>query len=106
MLRMHPSILLIDIVVVWQFHVLPRDLFGLKVSTIPVVLGLAAYLPLWLADKCVILLEWLAFGNMKEFGLVMPKEGPLASKARIGKTPVIDVGTIAKVKDGHIKVCL
>jgi indole-3-pyruvate monooxygenase len=84
--------------------VLPRDLFGLKLSTVEVIGGLAAYLPLWLADKFVVLLSWLAFGSMNEFGFVRPKEGPLAGKARLGKTPVIDVGAVAKVKDGHIKV--
>lgn len=61
-------------------------------------------MPLWLADKLVVLLSWLSFGSLKELGFVRPKEGPLAGKARLGKTPVIDVGTVAKVKDGHIKV--
>ena len=83
---------------------LPRDLFGLKLSTVQVAGGLAAWLPLWLADKCVVFLSWLSFGSMKEYGFLRPKEGPLAGKARIGKTPVIDVGTVAKVKDGQIKV--
>ncbi|XP_057415156.1 indole-3-pyruvate monooxygenase YUCCA2-like isoform X2 [Lotus japonicus] len=40
-----------------------------------------------------------------QFGLDRPKIGPLELKDLEGKTPVLDVGTLAHIKSGKIKVC-
>lgn len=44
------------------------------------------------------------FGNLAKFGIPQPEEGPFSFKISKGTTPVIDVGTIHKIKLGEIKV--
>ncbi|KAG9453657.1 hypothetical protein H6P81_006561 [Aristolochia fimbriata] len=41
---------------------------------------------------------------MSQFGLRRPEVGPLELKNLTGKTPVLDVGTLAKIRTGQIKV--
>jgi len=43
-------------------------------------------------------------GDTAQLGLDRPRLGPLQLKNLSGKTPVLDVGTLAKIKGGHIKV--
>lgn len=84
---------------------MPRDLFGLNVSTFQVILMLLKVFPDWFVDKCMVFFSWLTLGSTDKYGLIKPKlEGPLKMKARTGHTPVLDVGTVAKVKSGEIKV--
>jgi len=84
--------------------VIPRDLFGLNISTFQVILALLKVFPERIVDKCVVFFSWLTLGSTDKCGLVRPKEGPLETKARTGQTPVLDLGTVAKVKSGDIKV--
>lgn len=83
---------------------MPRDLFGLGLSTYTVILLLLRVFPEWFVDKLLVFFSWLTLGSTDKYGLVRPKEGPLQMKARTGHTPVLDVGTVAKVKSGEIKV--
>ncbi|RWW35849.1 hypothetical protein BHE74_00059176 [Ensete ventricosum] len=41
---------------------------------------------------------------MKEYGLKRPSLGPLELKHKQGKTPVLDLGALGKIKSGEIKV--
>jgi len=43
-------------------------------------------------------------GNTSRYGLRRPEMGPLELKNKFGKTPVLDVGTLAKIRQGKIKV--
>lgn len=43
-------------------------------------------------------------GDTAQLGLKRPAFGPLELKSLSGKTPVLDVGTFAKIKSGDIKV--
>ncbi len=45
-------------------------------------------------------------GDTNSYGLHRPAEGPMTIKTKLGKTPVLDVGTFAKIKNGDIKVLL
>jgi len=45
----------------------------------------------------------LILGDTAQFGLHRPKIGPLELKNLYGKTPVLDVGTLAHIKSGKIK---
>lgn len=83
---------------------MPRDLFGLNISTFQVILMLLKLFPKWFVDKLIVLFSRLTLGSTDKYGLIRPKEGPLEMKARTGHTPVLDVGTVAKVKSGEIKV--
>ncbi|KHN48962.1 Flavin-containing monooxygenase YUCCA8 [Glycine soja] len=83
-------------------HVLPREVFGK--STFELAVLMLQWLPLWLVDKILLVLTWLVLGNMERFGLKRPSEGPLLLKNTKGKTPVLDIGTLEKIRSGDIKV--
>lgn len=81
---------------------LPREVFGK--STFELAVLMLQWLPLWLVDKILLVLTWLVLGNMERFGLKRPSEGPLLLKNTKGKTPVLDIGTLEKIRSGDIKV--
>lgn len=63
-----------------------------------------AWLPLWLVDKIMLFLSWLVVGSIEKHGLKRPAMGPLELKNKMGKTPVLDIGALDKIKSGEIKV--
>lgn len=62
------------------------------------------WLPLWLVDKILLILAWFILGNTEKWGLKRPSVGPLELKNTQGKTPVLDVGALQKIRSGEIKV--
>ncbi|KAF5739006.1 putative monooxygenase [Tripterygium wilfordii] len=91
-----------SIVVRSSVHVLPREILGK--STFELAVLMMAWLPIWLVDKLLLFLAWLALGNIEKFGLKRPSMGPMQLKSTHGKTPVLDVGALAKIRSGDIKV--
>lgn len=83
---------------------LPRDIFGF--STFGVAMTLNKWLPLKLVDKFLLLVSSFFLGNTNHYGIKRPKTGPIELKLATGKTPVLDVGQIAQIKSGNIKVWL
>ncbi|XP_058728603.1 probable indole-3-pyruvate monooxygenase YUCCA4 [Vicia villosa] len=83
-------------------HMLPRDIFGF--STFGVAMTLNKWLPLKLVDKFLLLVSSFFLGNTNHYGIKRPKTGPIKLKLATGKTPVLDVGQIAQIKSGNIKV--
>ncbi|XP_078437678.1 flavin-containing monooxygenase family protein [Wolffia australiana] len=61
-------------------------------------------IPIHIVDALVILMARLQHGDLSQYGLLRPKEGPFSMKAKTGRSPVIDVGTVKKIKSGEIKV--
>lgn len=57
-----------------------------------------------LVDQFLLLMSRFMLGDTARLGLHRPKLGPLELKTKSGKTPVLDVGTLAKIKAGNIKV--
>ncbi|KAK8523382.1 hypothetical protein V6N13_113325 [Hibiscus sabdariffa] len=92
-----PSLVVRDTV-----HVLPQEMLG--ISTFGLSMWLLKWLPLRLVDRFLLIVSRLMLGDTARFGLVRPKLGPLELKNLSGKTPVLDVGTLAKIKSGDIKV--
>ncbi|KAL4283798.1 hypothetical protein GQ457_16G001030 [Hibiscus cannabinus] len=84
-------------------HVLPREMLGR--STFGLSIWLLKWLPMRLVDRFLLIVSWLMLGDTARFGLDRPRLGPLQLKKLSGKTPVLDVGTLAKIKSGDIKVC-
>ncbi|XP_021894924.1 indole-3-pyruvate monooxygenase YUCCA6 [Carica papaya] len=84
-------------------HVLPREMLGR--STFDLSMWLLKWLPMGIVDSLLLILSRLMLGDTSRFGLHRPATGPLHLKNLSGKTPVLDVGTLAKIKSGHIKVC-
>lgn len=85
-----------------QVHVLPQEMIGR--STFGISMYLLKWFPVRLVDKFLLLMSWLLVGDTSQIGLHRPEIGPLELKNLSGKTPVIDVGTLAKIRSGHIKV--
>ncbi|XP_073009376.1 probable indole-3-pyruvate monooxygenase YUCCA9 [Typha latifolia] len=83
-------------------HVLPREVLGK--STFEMAVFLMKWLPLWLVDKILLVLAWFVLGNIERFGLKRPSTGPLELKNTQGKTPVLDIGALSKMRSGDIKV--
>lgn len=87
-----------------QVHVLPQEMIGR--STFGLSMCLLKWFPVRLVDQFLLLMSWLMLGDTSQFGLIRPKLGPLELKNVSGKTPVLDVGTLAKIRSGNIKVTL
>ncbi|XP_042380672.1 probable indole-3-pyruvate monooxygenase YUCCA9 [Zingiber officinale] len=83
-------------------HVLPRETFGR--STFELAVGLMKWLPLNLVDKVMLALSRMILGDTEKLGLKRPCIGPFELKNTQGKTPVLDVGALGKIKSGEIKV--
>ncbi|GAA0139351.1 hypothetical protein Leryth_017097 [Lithospermum erythrorhizon] len=83
-------------------HVLPREMLG--ISTFGLSMWLLKWLPLRLVDYFLLIMSWLFLGDTAKLGIDRPKMGPLELKNVSGKTPVLDVGTLAKIRSGDIKV--
>ncbi|XP_051151148.1 indole-3-pyruvate monooxygenase YUCCA6, partial [Andrographis paniculata] len=82
-------------------HVLPREFLGR--STFGVSMWLLKWLPVRLVDRLLLVAARVALGDTARFGLDRPRMGPLELKNRSGKTPVLDVGTLEKIRTGDIK---
>ncbi|KAJ9559153.1 hypothetical protein OSB04_013767 [Centaurea solstitialis] len=93
----NPSLVVRDAV-----HVLPRDMLGK--STFGLSMWLLKWFPMRLVDRFLLIVSWLILGNTAKFGLDRPVVGPLELKNLSGKTPVLDVGALAKIKKGDIKI--
>ncbi|KAL0865573.1 hypothetical protein Bca101_044691 [Brassica carinata] len=83
-------------------HVLPREILGK--STFELGVTMMKWMPVWLADKTLLLLARIVLGNTDKYGLKRPKIGPLELKNKEGKTPVLDIGALPKIRSGKIKI--
>ncbi|XP_056683130.1 probable indole-3-pyruvate monooxygenase YUCCA8 isoform X2 [Spinacia oleracea] len=83
-------------------HILPRDIMGK--STFELAMLLMKWIPLWLVDKILLFFAWVILGDMQKYGLKRPNPGPLELKNEQGKSPVLDIGALAKIRSGDINV--
>ncbi|KAK7282339.1 hypothetical protein RIF29_11023 [Crotalaria pallida] len=60
--------------------------------------------PVHTVDDIVTHLASLEYGDLSKYGIYVPKKGPFYIKEVNGRSAVIDVGTIGKIKEGAIKV--
>eukprot|EP01018_Ginkgo_biloba_P016277 Gb_15900 [translate_table: standard] len=91
-----------SIVVRSSLHVLPREIFGRSIFS--VAMQLTKLLPVGIVDYLLVLCSKLTLGDTVAYGIPRPIQGPLELKNKLGKTPVLDVGTVAKIRSGDIKV--
>lgn len=61
-------------------------------------------LPLKVARVISRIAQRLAIGDLSRFGLPRPDLAPVEQLKALGRTPVIDLGTVRKIKEGKIKV--
>jgi indole-3-pyruvate monooxygenase len=82
-------------------HVVPRDLFGRPSQETSVWLS---RLPVAWRDALVSPVLRLAVGDLSRWGIVRPVIGPNRLIEESGRIPILDIGTIAHVKAGRIRV--
>ena len=82
-------------------RIVPRDLLGLPILTWAI---LQQWLPPRVADFLNAPLLRLAVGPTDGLGLQMERKGPLRMIAEEGRIPLLDIGTLARIRDGSIKV--
>ncbi|KAF0888252.1 hypothetical protein E2562_013702 [Oryza meyeriana var. granulata] len=85
-----------------KIHVLPREILG--ISTFGLSVFLLKWFPIKWVDALLLFFSRLILGNIDKYGLRRPKIGPLQIKRSTGKTPVLDIGALRKIKNGEIKV--
>ncbi|XP_076892405.1 putative indole-3-pyruvate monooxygenase YUCCA7 [Bidens hawaiensis] len=83
-------------------HILPREIGGK--STFELATALMKWLPLKMVDKVLLVLARCILGNLERYGIKRPSKGPLHLKNTKGKTPVLDIGALQKIKSGKIQI--
>ncbi|CAD5314988.1 unnamed protein product [Arabidopsis thaliana] len=78
-------------------HVVTKEVIHLGMT-------LLKYVPVAMVDTLVTTMAKILYGDLSKYGLFRPKQGPFATKLFTGKAPVIDVGTVEKIRDGEIQV--
>jgi thioredoxin reductase len=91
----------VDLCIRSKIHVITRDALGLPTQ---VMAALTLWIPLPLRDVIFRGLMRVLVGNLTRWGIHAPAEGILAQIVRLGRIPLIDVGTIAAIREGRIKV--
>lgn len=81
---------------------LPREILGK--STFELGVCLMKWMPIWVVDKILLAAARLVLGNIEKYGLKRPSIGPLELKNTQGKTPVLDIGTLSRIRSGEIKI--
>jgi len=82
-------------------HVVPRDMFGRPTQHTNILLS---HLPLGLRDAIAMATVGLVVGDLSRWGIVRPAVGPNRMIEESGRIPILDLGTIAMVKQGKIRV--
>lgn len=82
-------------------RVMPRDTLGVPAQVIALK---GERLPLRVQDALGRLSSRLSFGDLSPFGLQTPELGPASQVRRLGRIPLIDVGTVELIKGGAIEV--
>lgn len=82
-------------------NIVRRDVLGRPTQLSSIMLG---KLPTALGDALAALFRNLTVGDLSRYGLHTPEQSPLRQMREQGKTPVIDVGTIRRIKSGDIQV--
>jgi len=82
-------------------HVVPRDMFGRPTQHTNVLLS---HLPLALRDAIARFTVDLVVGDLSRWGIVRPAVGPNRMIEEAGRIPMLDIGTVAMVKRGKIRV--
>lgn len=82
-------------------HVIPRDFLGLPAQVSALKM---AGLPLSMRDGIAKAVSRVGYGSLKRHGIATPDLGPISQIVRRKKVPLIDIGTVARIKAGDIEV--
>jgi len=82
-------------------NIVPRDFNGRSIQETKALLD---FLPNFISDRLGNLVQKIAIGNLEKHGIKTPQIAPAKQLRELGKTPVLDLGTVAEIKNGNIKV--
>jgi len=82
-------------------NVVPRDVNGRPVQVTSKKL---AKIPFGIGDLLGSMIRKFIIGDLSKYGIPMSKMHPAKQLRETGKTPVIDLGTVAHIKAGKIKI--
>lgn len=82
-------------------NVLPKDIFGFPVLEIG---KLTSVLPARIADKITAPVIKMLVGDITKLGLKKSSYGPREQIEKQKRIPLLDIGTIKLIREGHIKV--
>lgn len=82
-------------------NVIPRDVLGIPVLELSLLLK---HLPPRVADIVSYPAMRLSIGNLTKLGLTKLPYGPVEQISKYATAPVLDIGTIKHIREGHIKV--
>lgn len=91
----------VDLCVRSEVVIVPRDFLG---KSVQVTAQKLAKLPFKLGDIISTLPAKIMFGNLQKFNIPISNIKPAVLRREHGKTPTFDLGTIAQIKLGRIKV--
>ncbi len=83
-------------------QILPRDLLGFPILAWAI---LYRRLPARLVDAINAPILRLAVGRIEKLGLRRAAKGPRQMVEEGGRVPLIDIGTLDKIRDGSIQIC-
>ncbi|MEO7243127.1 MAG: NAD(P)/FAD-dependent oxidoreductase, partial [Variovorax sp.] len=82
-------------------NIVYRDVLGRATQESSMMLG---RLPTAWGDALASFFRDRTVGNLSRYGIATPRTSPMADLRERGRTPVIDVGTVAKIRSGAIRV--
>mgnify|MGYP003325277274 CR=1 FL=1 len=82
-------------------NIVPRDFLG---NPTQLTAKKLASLPPFIGDRLGRLVQYLSIGNLNKYGIKRPNIFPAKQLRTLGKTPVIDLGTVAEIKKGNISI--
>lgn len=91
----------VELCVRGKVHVMKRDTLGLP-NPVPSIL--LSSLPRAVADGIARRTLRFTMGDLSRWGLAAPERGPFHDIAETGRIPLIDIGTVARIKNGDIVV--
>jgi cation diffusion facilitator CzcD-associated flavoprotein CzcO len=91
----------VEIVVRGPVNLLPKELLGLPIVSFGL---LQKVFPYRVADALTAPVLRLALGDYRRYGLKKSAKGPVAQVREDGRIPLIDIGTLARIRDGSIRV--
>jgi cation diffusion facilitator CzcD-associated flavoprotein CzcO len=84
-----------------EVNIVPRDFNGRSIQETKELLD---FLPTFISDRLGKLVQKIAIGNLEKYGIKTPTIAPAKQLRELGKTPVLDLGTVTEIKNGNIKV--
>jgi cation diffusion facilitator CzcD-associated flavoprotein CzcO len=82
-------------------NIIPRDVAGLSVQSLSIALG---HLPTRLADALAKPLARVVIGDITRLGFRKLDMGPITQIRQTRRVPLIDVGTVKLIREGHVDV--